>query len=538
MPARSPAAAAAALLLLLAVVLPVPRCCSAAGAAEPGKTGKPAPPPESGGLVVVPGEEACDGGAASGGPEESRAQAAQAAPTPGINDAIKLGPEHPASDPVNSEPFVATDEWQEVKPGQAVPAGLHVTIDMQTGEKRAKLLDEKVGIDVAAARAQAASENELKQAITLAKEAQAGKATRAAGATEAEGGKGPHINEAMEAGIRKIDDGGNVTETSPEKLAKFRKSLADAQARGLRMREDAEVMMQITAALQATAAGSADAGDLVVLLEELEGFVHHVDNAVDFCTMGGMQLVVGLLDNATVAENARSLAAVIVGSAASNNPSVQASAQQLGAVAALVRQLEHSTGATERKRALFAVKALVRHRPGAFDEFAALGGVRLAVDAQQPGAKANSNAVRGKAVSLVADMLGEQAAAAYERAAGKPYAPPPGGLDVELWTRHAGKTPLAEMLVGHASWCEGCVHLLRDTGPDAQEPALLCMLATMAPCARAFGESNATAVLGAIEADWKASNDEDPDPWFDNLLATVRAVQVSAGEHSEAQQQP
>ena len=97
-----------------------------------------------------------------------------------------------------------------------------------------------------------------------------------------------------------------------------------------------------------TALGKHDYGQWrVEVLEELEGFVHHVDNAVDFCTMGGMQLVVGLLDNATVAENARSLAAVIVGSSASNNPSVQASAQQLGAVAALVRQLEHSNCALQ-----------------------------------------------------------------------------------------------------------------------------------------------------------------------------------------------
>ena len=43
--------------------------------------------------------------------------------------------------PVSTEPFVATSEWQTIKPGQALPAGLHVAVDMQTGQKRAKLVD-------------------------------------------------------------------------------------------------------------------------------------------------------------------------------------------------------------------------------------------------------------------------------------------------------------------------------------------------------------------------------------------------------------
>ena len=39
--------------------------------------------------------------------------------------------------------------------------------------------------------------------------------------------------------------------------------------------------------------------------------------------MGGMQVVIDLLHNATVAEEVRSLAAMVVGSAAQNNPKVR-----------------------------------------------------------------------------------------------------------------------------------------------------------------------------------------------------------------------
>jgi hypothetical protein len=41
---------------------------------------------------------------------------------------------------VPAPPFVATHEWQEIGQGQAIPPGLHVQIDMQTGKKSARLL--------------------------------------------------------------------------------------------------------------------------------------------------------------------------------------------------------------------------------------------------------------------------------------------------------------------------------------------------------------------------------------------------------------
>ena len=38
--------------------------------------------------------------------------------------------------------FVATEEWQEIKEGQKVPAGLHYRMNLQTGKKEAKILVE------------------------------------------------------------------------------------------------------------------------------------------------------------------------------------------------------------------------------------------------------------------------------------------------------------------------------------------------------------------------------------------------------------
>ena len=37
--------------------------------------------------------------------------------------------------------FVATDEWQEIHEGQKVPSGLHYRMNLETGKKEAKLME-------------------------------------------------------------------------------------------------------------------------------------------------------------------------------------------------------------------------------------------------------------------------------------------------------------------------------------------------------------------------------------------------------------
>ena len=41
-----------------------------------------------------------------------------------------------------SKDFVATSEWQEIAEGQRVPSGLHYRINLETGKKEAKILEE------------------------------------------------------------------------------------------------------------------------------------------------------------------------------------------------------------------------------------------------------------------------------------------------------------------------------------------------------------------------------------------------------------
>jgi len=39
----------------------------------------------------------------------------------------------------SAKEFVATDEWQVLPPEDSVPAGLHIRLDMETGQRWAKI---------------------------------------------------------------------------------------------------------------------------------------------------------------------------------------------------------------------------------------------------------------------------------------------------------------------------------------------------------------------------------------------------------------
>lgn len=50
---------------------------------------------------------------------------------------------HNAKKLATVEPFLPSKDWQVIKPGQMIPAGLHVRVNFQTGVKEAKLFDAK-----------------------------------------------------------------------------------------------------------------------------------------------------------------------------------------------------------------------------------------------------------------------------------------------------------------------------------------------------------------------------------------------------------
>jgi hypothetical protein len=65
---------------------------------------------------------------------------------------------------VSDEEFVATNEWQPLKENQAIPKGLHVRINLATGQREAKLLDNTENVETKNDREQIMSK-ELEDAL-------------------------------------------------------------------------------------------------------------------------------------------------------------------------------------------------------------------------------------------------------------------------------------------------------------------------------------------------------------------------------------
>lgn len=55
----------------------------------------------------------------------------------GNNDEVEIAPNTEQFDEEDLEVFQPSSEWQSIKPGQGIPPGLHVRMNLQTGEKEA-----------------------------------------------------------------------------------------------------------------------------------------------------------------------------------------------------------------------------------------------------------------------------------------------------------------------------------------------------------------------------------------------------------------
>lgn len=110
-------------------------------------------------------------------------------------------------------------------------------------------------------------------------------------------------------------------------------------------------------------------------LEELEELCENLDNATDFCSLGGLQAVLGLLGHSW--PPLRAGAARVLGSCAQNLPGAQGKALALGALPALLGGLRGDPDPRVPPAALFAISCLVRAQPQGLEQLEALGGLEV-----------------------------------------------------------------------------------------------------------------------------------------------------------------
>ncbi|XP_003214004.2 hsp70-binding protein 1 [Meleagris gallopavo] len=136
-------------------------------------------------------------------------------------------------------------------------------------------------------------------------------------------------------------------------------------------------------------------------LEILAELCESLDNATDFCALGGLEVVLGLLGHPWAP--LRAGAARVVGACAQNLPGAQGRALALGALPALLECLRGDPDPRVPPRALFAVSCLVRAQAEGLAQFESLGGLEVLGGAlQSPQAP-----LRARAAFLLHSLLRE-----------------------------------------------------------------------------------------------------------------------------------
>ncbi|KAJ2843784.1 nucleotide exchange factor sil1 [Coemansia brasiliensis] len=217
--------------------------------------------------------------------------------------------------------FQATNEFQNILPGQHVPPELHIRIDMQTGQRQARLM--------------------------------------------------PAANHGQPEEIEVVE--ANVAQNEQKVLA-----AAPQSAHNDRMQELVNLVLETGSRLVDRSADK----QLEQSLEELKDIVYDPKQAERLMnTPGALSALLSIGSPAhrpvSWSLDARRLASIIVGTMVQNSPDLQSKAHRAGAVPALIRMLRDEVDAKTAGKHVFALSALTRGHALALEQFVQLDGLRI-----------------------------------------------------------------------------------------------------------------------------------------------------------------
>jgi len=264
----------------------------------------------------------------------------------------------------NKEVFVPTDEWQEIINGQAIPAGLHVRMNLQTGKKEAKLLAEEPTDEVDGIKHEA-----LKEALKNIK-------------SDFAVGKDGELDPAK---FRSMDE--------------LKSELGDVN---MQIESDIQIMKKLFNQFKKSSAEN----DKADIIENLEYYVHQYDNALDFLHLEGFKLIVLPSLNSTNRE-LRKQACFLMGGAAQSNPQFQIAALEAGFVDLFLRLTSLDPEPEVSTKAFFALSSLLRNFPEAQNTFMRQGGLGVLTKIFQHETKSYER-LKIKILTLIHDLLVER----------------------------------------------------------------------------------------------------------------------------------
>lgn len=201
--------------------------------------------------------------------------------------------------------FVPTNQWQQILPGQAVPAGLHVRINLQTGEKEAKLIEEE-NEDQMGDRRRLHHYGYSDRRGIINKQTKAFKAEELLKESHEDDNSDIKLLTHDMASTDGVGNTHHDTSTPHHNV--------DYDQKSYKLNLVTDEVKQMIKLVDILRDNSSSSEELIFALTELEYLVHQIDNAKDLDIIGGLKLVVFLLEhtNDTVQCNA----AHVIGAAA------------------------------------------------------------------------------------------------------------------------------------------------------------------------------------------------------------------------------
>ena len=267
-----------------------------------------------------------------------------------------------------AEVFVPSAEWQEVMPGQQVPAGLHVRLNIQTGKKEARIIREEL--------------EEKKDDIS---------------------------HETLKEALKNIKADFKPPEDNVESVPSNFRSMDELKAVLGEVDMNVETDIEIIKKLFKKYHDSSSDEDRSVILEDLEYYSHQYDNALLFVELGGItDIVLPSLNSSSPA--LRQQASLLVGGAAQSNPHFQMSCLEAGLLETLLRLTVLEADPLLAARAFSALSAVVRNFPQAQNKLLRQGGLGLLVRLFDHRGKLHEK-LKVKILTLLSDLLAERDAA-------------------------------------------------------------------------------------------------------------------------------
>lgn len=398
-------------------------------------------------------------------------------------------------DPEVLEVFHPSHEWQDLRPGQAVPAGSHVRLNLQTGAREVKLQDEdkfrntlkgsKKGkrLDI---NTNTYTSQDLKSALEKFKEG-----------AEMESSK---EDKARQAEVKRLF----------RPIEELKRDFAELN---VVIETDMQIMVRLINKFNSS---SSSLEEKIAALFDLEYYVHQMDNAQDLLSFGGLQVVINGLNSTEPL--VKEYAAFVLGAAFSSNPKVQVEAIEGGALQKLLVILATEQPLTVKKKVLFALCSLLRHFPYAQQQFLKLGGLQVLRSLVQ---EKGTEVLAVRVVTLLYDLVTEKMFAEEEARLTQETSPE----KLQQYRRVQLLPSLREQ-----GWCEITAHLLALPEHDAREKVLQTLGALLATCRDHYHQDpTLSRTLASLQAEYQALaaqelQEGEDEGYFWELLGSINSL--------------